>query len=621
MRGIALYRRLLLAALLVALPLCQSAAHAARGAAGKSFSLLISPSTIPAGEASTVVVRAFSGQNTPLAGVTLAISGATVGSGPLVTGTAPLVLHLTPAAMKPIQVRATAGGYQPVAATIGVQAAVPPAVVSILHASMSLAAPASSTFQSATLREPVFYGWHVRTTANQRGALTFSDGSVLDLDRSSEVLIQSPTRIYLTGGQVFLQVVAGGQSHDIVAGSATAASLGTRYMVSLVGGTPSVTVEVGRVSLRVNGRTISVGPSQRAVVGANGVPGTPRTTNVQPYIMWTDTLGDLAGTFNTADVYILGKDGLNLLHFSIDQQKVTQTIPMSPTVTATDLSLNQTGNNVYVATSTGILDLALPGARLHALTSSSGSNALAVLPDGNLAVAMQQDVVVVLNPTSGQLVQTIAVGYPATAIAVSPDGATAVVGGAGHVSLIDLVHGIVLASATSSGVPGHPTFTNDGQIAIVPMSSGKLLLLSPVTRGIVGTIPLGASRPTAEAYPGAVVTEDGTVFVADGIRDQLIAVDPVMQQVLAHYPLGGGRPTAIGLASDGKLVVVTHEPSALLEVDPADGTVLSRAGTSATGDAVTVTHPTRATGAGTAQGSTSAITATTTISPTATPAA
>jgi hypothetical protein len=588
-----LYRRLLLVALLVALPLCQSAAHATGEAAEKNFTMLISPGTIPTGQTSTVVIRAFSGQHTPLAGVTLAISGATVGSGSLVTSAAPLVLHLTPAATKPIQIQATAPGYQPVAASVGVVAPVPPAIVSILHASMSLAAPATSVFQSATLHEPIFYGWRVRTTAHQRGALTFSDGSVLDLDHSSEVLIQNAAHIYLTSGQVFLQVVAGGQSHDIVAGSAIAASLGTRYMMSLVGGTPSVTVEVGRVSLQVNGRIISVGPSQRAVVGANGVPGTPRTLNVQPYIMWTDTLGDLPGTFNPADVYILGKDGLNVLHFSIDQQKVVQTIPVPATVTATDLSLNQAGNRVYVATSAGILDLALPGVTFHSLTSSPGSNALAVLPDGNLAVPMQQRVVVVINPVSGQLVQTIAVGYPVTAIAVSPDGTTAVVGGAGHVSLLDLVHGTVLASATSSGIPGHPTFTNDGQIAIVPMSSGNLLLLSPVTHGLVGTIPLGAGGSTAEAYPGAVVAGDGTVFVADGIRDQLIAVDPVMQQVLAHYPLGGGRPTALGLASDGKLVVVTHEPSALLEVDPADGVVLSRAGTPATGDGVTVTHPTR----------------------------
>ena len=81
---------------------------------------------------------------------------------------------------------------------------------------------------------------------------------MLDLDYNSEVLIKSPTRIYLTSGQVFLQVVAGGQSHDVVAGMAVAASLGTRYMVSLVGGTPSVTVEFGRASLLVNGKIVLV---------------------------------------------------------------------------------------------------------------------------------------------------------------------------------------------------------------------------------------------------------------------------------------------------------------------------------------------------------------------------
>jgi hypothetical protein len=130
------------------------------------------------------------------------------------------------------------------------------------------------------------------------------------------------------------------------------------------------------------------------------------------------------------------------------------------------------------------------------------------------------------------------------------------------------------------------------------MSSGNLLILWRGTRGIVGTIKLGASGPTAEAYPGAVVAQDGTVFVADGIRDQLIAVNPVLQRVLASYPLGGGRPTAIGLASDGKLVVVTHDPSALLVVDPSDGSVVSRAHTPATGDGVTVSNPTRSTGTG-----------------------
>ena len=208
-----------------------------------------------------------------------------------------------------------------------------------------------------------------------------------------------------------------------------------------------------------------------------------------------------------------------------------------------------------MTTSHGVMDLALPGTTFHPLTAGMGGTALAMLPDGNLAETTQQGVLVVLNPVSGQLVQTIATGYPATAIAVSPDGERRV-GGVGHVSLIDLVHGTVLASAASSGMPGHPTFTADGQLAIVPMSSGKLLILAPATRGIAGTIRLGVSGPTAEAYPGAVVAEDGTVFVADGIRDQLIAIDPVMQRILAHYPLGGGRPTAIGLASDGKLVVV-----------------------------------------------------------------
>ena len=106
---------------------------------GKSFTLLISPSAIPTGQTSTVVVRAFTGQNTPLAGVTLAISGATVSSRSLVTSTTGLILHLTPSSTEPIQVKATAPGYRSVVASIGVAAQVPPAVVSILDTLMSMA--------------------------------------------------------------------------------------------------------------------------------------------------------------------------------------------------------------------------------------------------------------------------------------------------------------------------------------------------------------------------------------------------------------------------------------------------------------------------------------------------
>jgi len=66
----------------------------------------------------------------------------------------------------------------------------------------------------------LFENYHAVTSRTQLASLGLRDGSIMDLNSNSDVLIKDPLHATLNSGEVFLQVVHGAGSHQVQAGSA-----------------------------------------------------------------------------------------------------------------------------------------------------------------------------------------------------------------------------------------------------------------------------------------------------------------------------------------------------------------------------------------------------------------
>ena len=240
--------RLFLCLALVASVVLRYGAHTpVQATALKGMTLLVSPNVLAASGRTPVVVRLVDANGAPVMGAQFTVAGASaIGGNARIMGRGPLRLSLIPIRTQ-ITLAASRVGYQPVAVRLGRGSQPSPARVSATQPTFSLVPAASAVALAAHLRDALFFQWRARTNGSQRGALTFADSSVLALDRNTEVLLRSPSRTYLQTGQVLLQVVAGGQAHDVETGNAVAASLGTTYLVRVANGTTTITVISGLV--------------------------------------------------------------------------------------------------------------------------------------------------------------------------------------------------------------------------------------------------------------------------------------------------------------------------------------------------------------------------------------
>ncbi len=552
------------------------------GTATRGLTLVVTPSSLPPRVASQVTIGVRDSSGRLLSGTAIAVSGATI-SGPRTTGSTLLLVRITPTGTGPVLVTATHAGYVTVQGQVRVIAASPPALVSALSPTLHVLASGVTLSRPATLHEALQFQWRAVAGPTDRGSLTFADGSVLDLDHNTVVLIKSPTRTFLQTGQVFLQVVVGGQSHDLETGSAVAVSLGTRYLVSTIKGKTTIVVLSGRVTVRNGGKVVSVGANQQSTLQGPTAPSAPKHVNAGSLAAWAAGLPLVPDAALAHLAYLLLDNGSVLATYSIDNQQIVSTNRLP--VPGLHIAVSRENDNLYIATRLGIVDVPLHGGKIHILNLGLNAVDLASLPGHRLAVAdVGGERVVILNALAGVRIGSIPLGYTPAFLAASTDGRTVVVGGTGEVSLVDAVHDAVLTTRDITGSIGRPTIAPDGSLAYVPLlQTNQVAVLSLAARDIIAILNLKApgSQAAAATSTGhtssSVVGSDGRVYVLDAALNAIDVVDPSTTTVVARYLLPA-RPLSLALTQDGKLMTITTHPSLALIVDPTDGTIVSQVG-------------------------------------------
>lgn len=544
-------------------------------AAARGMTVVVTPSTVPPNVTSSLLVRVLDAQGNAVPGAVLRVGGARV-SGSLVLRGASLTLSVAPTSTAAITIVASRSGFAQAEARVQVEQPRAPAAVAALRTALGIQPQGVSVFRTARLNDPLFFHWRARTSATQRGSLRFADGSVLDMDVNTEVLIKDPARTYLTTGQVFLQVVSGGQAHEIETGTAVAASEGSRYLVRIAGGTTLVRVYSGRVSLRTNRGAVSLGPQEQSSYSAGTAPSAPLSAPAQ-LPGWIQGLPSAAGATLPSFLYLLRQGGRDLVIFSIDTHRIQRDVPLP--VAGHTVVLGNGGGDLFVTTATGVLDVPVPAGNPRTVIAGIQPTALAALPQGQLALTTADGSVLVVDARTGRALRTLSLGYAPTGIAVTPDGARAIVSGVGEVSLLDLAHGTVLTTREVPGVTGQPSISADGTLAFVPLPrQGTLLELSSAARGPLWQLRMQTTGGPFSRLPAALALADGRLLVADGAHQSLIVVDPASQRITASYALGA-PPLALTWAPDGKVAVVLGGASSSVAiVDPYDGYVLDRVG-------------------------------------------
>jgi ferric-dicitrate binding protein FerR (iron transport regulator) len=554
------------------------------GAPARGITLAISPASIPPGVASQLTISVKDSSGRPLVGAVIALSGARAVAGSLTTSAGPHLLRVTPRGTGPVTVRVQHPGYVAVSGQIAVATPPAPALVSALRPSLQVVAQGVTLSRPATLREALQFQWRAVAGPTDRGSITFADGSVLDLDHNTTVLIKSPSRTFLQTGQVFLQIVMGGISHDIETGGAVAASLGTRYMVRTLHGTTTVTVLSGRVTVVNAGKAVSLGANQQTTFTGQQAPSAPSPVNAAPLVTWAAALPVAPDAALAHVAYLLLKHGTTLATFSLDSQQVAHTVQLP--VAGVHLVVGQENDTLAIATHLGLAVVPLRGGKIHVIDPGINAMDLAALPRHGLAVAdAAKDRVVVVNALTGATQGSIPLGYQPTGIAAALDGRTAIVVGTGEVSLVDLAQDAVITTRDVVGAVGRPAITPDGSLAYaVLLQSGQFVVLSRAARGIIATpglrVPGAVAAVAATAgSPAAatVVGTDGRIYALDPGVQAVDVLDPTTNMLIARYRLPA-QALSLALTQDGKLMIVTTHPDGTAIMDPTDGVILSQTG-------------------------------------------
>jgi ABC-type transport system substrate-binding protein/DNA-binding SARP family transcriptional activator/streptogramin lyase len=139
--------------------------------------------------------------------------------------------------------------------------------------------------------------------------------------------------------------------------------------------------------------------------------------------------------------------------------------------------------------------------------------------------------------------------------------------GAGEVSRLDPVSGVVVDQVPVGGDPGS-IVSGGGAIWVASSVAATVTRIDPTTETVTQTIQLPGANPGAIAY-GA-----GRVWVADATARELFEIDPATDMLQRAVPLGL-QPSALLVAGDA-IWVAGYSNASVEKLDLASGRVLGR---------------------------------------------
>ena len=239
-----------------------------------------------------ILVTNVAGQPVPRALITVTgISQPLVRTAP--RGSLALVLRATAAGT--ITVVASVTGYSAARLRVPVVPGSPATIVAVKRG-MTVQAPRAKPVVGKVGND-LFEQYRGSTAGNQFASLGLRDGTLMDLNANTDVVIVDPFHATLSKGEVFLEVVHGSVSHQIQVGTAVAATKGTRLDVRVDPKTKAavVTVVEGQVlvsNTRVNGaaRSVLVGAGQQSTIAGAAPPSTPKAIDLSKLLAWVKNL-------------------------------------------------------------------------------------------------------------------------------------------------------------------------------------------------------------------------------------------------------------------------------------------------------------------------------------------
>jgi ferric-dicitrate binding protein FerR (iron transport regulator) len=113
-------------------------------------------------------------------------------------------------------------------------------------------------------------GESLRTDAHSRAALRWPGGLSLRLDHETAITLQSPTRLALVHGTVYVDAPDHDDALSIATSFGTVHHIGTQYMVVARPGLLDVSIREGRVSIDSNESSLIASAGERIRVNAEG---------------------------------------------------------------------------------------------------------------------------------------------------------------------------------------------------------------------------------------------------------------------------------------------------------------------------------------------------------------
>ncbi|MGH2343619.1 MAG: FecR domain-containing protein, partial [Chloroflexota bacterium] len=163
----------------------------------------------------------------------------------------------------------------------------PPASIVAFKRGITVLAPKAKP-AAGKVGEDLLAQYHAITKANQYASLGLRDGTMVDLNSSTDVVVHDPLHTKLNGGEIFLEVVHGAGSHQVQVGSTVAATKGTRLDVRYSAKTKASVVVVveGKVQVSNRGKSVLVGAGTQTTILNNRPPSPPVRANLTSQLSW-----------------------------------------------------------------------------------------------------------------------------------------------------------------------------------------------------------------------------------------------------------------------------------------------------------------------------------------------
>jgi hypothetical protein len=434
--------------------------------------------------------------------------------------------------------------------------------------------------------------WTAQTNPKNRAMLSLIDSTLVLMDHLATAQLRRSHHIFVKGQEVW--AIAPSSQKGVVLETPQGVSIysvGTRFLVRAAHGTTTVTDLAGLVIVqdRYN-NTATLYPNEQAIA-ADGSPVATATATAD-----VSALTSWAAPFPTPPIdhtndYLLSSSAQSLVEIP-DLQPPSAPVSLAQ---PRDVAVTPDGKAVYVATANGVYQLSADLSSPRELNSAAGmdSSAVAVTPNGATVVVGDNNLgsLDLLDPATDAITSTVSLGYLPDAAVISPLGAdysalgtdgpiAAVTGhrvdGSYWISLVDLQHSRVLMTqqvneqAGDSGPAARPCFDVSGQLVYVPLpQEGSLRTILVAGLSWVAS----ANADTLHGTPAAVAPSyDGKVYV--GLKEGGVVKYDLLSTGQATQIFQSSDPVlAMAVAADGTLAVSTASAGAasLHTLIPQDG--------------------------------------------------